>query len=98
MRKTLSDLYYGNLHPSELAVARGSAYEQLVNQQLKQADALCQQIGPQAAASYEALSNIDTQMSALAQEDSFICGFRLGARMMLEVFSDGDGNLHEIQS
>ena len=93
MRKTLEDLYYGNITPSEQqmtpssemekAVARVAGYEKRLMEQLEDAeqDALTKLIRSQ------------HEINGITATENFILGFRLGVRMMAECMDENDGDI-----
>ena len=48
-------------------------------------------LSPEAKERMEAITDLKHSLSILAEEDVFIYGFRLGARMMLDVMGDYEG-------
>ena len=93
MRKTLEDLYYGNITPSEQrmipdsemakAVARVASYEKQLTEQLEEAE-------------QETLTKLirsQHEINSITATENFILGFRLGVRIMAECMNDNDGNI-----
>ena len=83
MKTILQDLYYGNLNPSGKAFLPDSPYGRLVNDLTETEEKLL-----------PLLTSADIQ--SLSCEESFIDGVRLGARLILEIFSEADGCLHAL--
>ena len=93
MRKTLEDLYYGNITPSgqwmtpgseiEKAVARVTSYEKQLMEQLVETeqDALTKLIRSQ------------HEINGITATENFILGFRLGVRLMVECMDEDDGDI-----
>lgn len=46
---------------------------------------------PEAREQLEAINDLKSDLSVMANEDYFIYGFRLGARMILDVIGDYEG-------
>ena len=85
MKTILQDLYYGNLNPSGKAFLPDSPYGRLVNDLTETEKQL-----------YAALVQHNLDIQSLSCEESFIDGVRLGARLILEIFSEGDGCLRAL--
>ena len=93
MRKTLENLYYGNITPSEgdvvtnsnlrKAMVKVSQCESQLTEKLDGAEQLL------LAELFKARQEIDS-ITAL---ENFILGFRLGVRMTVECMDDNDGDI-----
>ena len=93
MRKTLEDLYYGNITPSEQqmtpssemgkAVARAASCEKQLLERLEETeqDALTKLIRSQ------------HEINSITAVENFILGFRLGVRIMAECMDENDGDI-----
>ena len=81
MRKTLEDLYYGNITPNEQQMTHGSEMEKAVARVASYEKQLMEQLG-------------ETEQAILiTATENFILGFRLGVRLMVECMDDNDGNI-----
>ena len=96
MRKTLEELYYGNLRPCERRMVLSSELQRAVDTVTRREEQLESQLD-------EAGQKILLEMSAAQQTvdhitalENFILGFRLGARIMLECMDSGDGDTKEL--
>jgi len=84
----LENLWYGNVSPSVRSLTRGSEVKKQLealntNEQIFTAELSVK--GQQAFDEYDKLS---ASISEQSECDAFVKGFRLGARLMLEVLSD----------
>ena len=48
-------------------------------------------LSPEARERLEAINDLKSDLSVMANEDYFLYGFRLGARMILDVIGDYEG-------
>lgn len=48
-------------------------------------------LSPEAREQLEALNDLKSDLSVMANEDFFLYGFRLGARMILDILGDYEG-------
>lgn len=88
MESILSDLYHGLIYPEEQYNARTEEFRALLRERASHYDDFLRQLTPPLAAQFEKI--LDEQVDDLPFEfqSMFIGGFRLGARIMLEVLRD----------
>ncbi len=91
----LKDLYWGNISPTERSIRPGSDYKKTSAQICEQIDRLLENLTPEEKHQLEAIDCLRNDMAAMAEEDAFIYGFRLGARMVLDVVGDYKGQFIE---
>ena len=87
----LQDLWRGNISPSERFVRRGSDYQKTSQKMSAEMDSLLELLTPEAKKQLETVGGLKDDMAMMAEEDVFIYGFRLGARLMLDVVGDYKG-------
>ena len=93
MRKTLEDLYYGNITPN--------AQDMVPNSELKRAVdrvALCEKqleeiLDEPGQMILTRLVRSQQEIDSITAVENFILGFRLGVRMMTECMDDNDGDI-----
>ncbi len=93
----LKNLFWGNISPTERSVRPGSDYKKASIQICEQIDRLLEILTPEEKERLEAIDSLRNNMAALAEEDMFIYGFRLGARMMLDVMGEYGGQFDEVE-
>ena len=91
---TLQELWRGNITPSERFVRAGSEYKEIAGKLSDEMDRLMEAISPEARRQLENIGNLRADMTVLANEDYFIYGFRLGARLMLDVLGEYKGQFY----
>ena len=87
----LRELWRGEISPTDRRVRQGSEYQQRAAEVRKQMADLAALLSPEVKEHMEDINNQKHSMAMLAEEDVFIYGFRLGARMMLDVIGDYEG-------
>ena len=89
MRKTLEDLYYGNITPHAQDMTAGSELKQAVGRVARyetQLDEAGQTI-------LTKLVRSQHEIDSITARENFILGFRLGVRIMAECLDDNDGDI-----
>lgn len=87
----LKELWRGNIAPVERSVRPGSDYKKISLEACKQMDRFGENLTPEEKKQLENINDLRSDMSLLAEEDSFICGFRLGAKIIMEVVGEYKG-------
>ena len=87
----LRDLWRGEISPTDRRVRQGSEYQQRAAEARKQIAEFAAMLSPEAKEKMEDINDQKHSMAMLAEEDVFIYGFQLGARMMLDVMGDYEG-------
>ena len=93
MRKTLEDLYYGNITPNEQRMTPGSEMEKAVARAASCEKQLMEQLGESEQAILTKLIRSQHEINSITATENFILGFRLGVRLMVECMDDNDGNI-----
>lgn len=87
----LDKLWRGEITPSERMVRPGSDYQKTSSQRNAEMKRLLELLSPEAKEQLEMVETLRYDMNMLSEEDVFICGFRLGARIMLDVMGSHQG-------
>ena len=93
MRKTLEDLYYGNITPNEQQMTHGSEMEKAVDRVASCEKQLMEQLGETEQTILTKLIRSQHEINSITATENFILGFRLGVRLMVECMDDNDGNI-----
>ena len=90
MSKILEDLYEGRVYPSEQYQPITEHYKHLRKEQQKHYDDFKKKIDSSLIEEFDDI--IDEQCNAIPIElsEMFIYGFRLGAKMMMEILQEND--------
>ena len=84
----IEDLYYGNIHPCERDVVRGSAMDRLMKLLCKNEETLTATLTEQQKEIFLKFKNCQDELSSLTERDAFRDGFILATRLMMEVTAD----------
>jgi len=93
MRKTLEDLYYGNITPCERQMAPDSELKRAVDRVARYESQLAEQLDEDAQTVLAKLIRSQHDIDSITACENFILGFRLGVRMMAECMDDNDGDI-----
>ena len=88
--KILEELWYGNVTPSERSVEKGSCLWNLGRLILQNEEELAPLLSEKATEVLEKLRDNQPELNDFNECEVFVCGFRLGARIMLEVLDGSD--------
>lgn len=88
MMTTLEDLYYGNTIPHEHSFKRGSAYSEVLGYVVRNEDDLKATLTEQQKEIFEKLKDRKSELHGMNELESFICGFKLATRIMIEVMHE----------
>ena len=88
--KILEELWNGNILPSERNIGAGDKMQHLGELIIRHEKALDPLLSEKAKELLEKLQDNQAEWAYLKECEIFTYGFRLGARIMLEVMDDGD--------
>ncbi|WP_050699259.1 DUF6809 family protein [Anaeromassilibacillus senegalensis] len=88
MKKILSDLYYGNLCPNERPFYATSAYNKAVKTLFECEDHLLTHLEEPLKDYMKRYQQAESQMQTITIEETYLDGFRTGARIMLEILTE----------
>ena len=88
--KILEELWYGNVTPGERSVEKGGRLWNLGRLILQNEEELKPLLSEKATEVLEKLMDNQSEPHSIRECEVFICGFRLGARIMLEVLDGSD--------
>lgn len=90
MNKILEQLYNGEIYPSENIVPTNPEYRPLTRKISDEREALQTKLNAEDSERLEALGEMYIETSAMYGYENFLCGFKLGALLMLEILKDED--------
>lgn len=93
MRKTLEDLYYGNITPNEQRMVPGSEMAKAVTRVTSCEKQLMEQLREAEQETLTKLIRSQHEINSITATENFILGFRLGVRLMAESMDDNDGDI-----
>ena len=87
----LRELWRGNISPNERYIRKGSEYAEVLQEHTTLEQALCQALTDEQNEVYDKICGGHARMMAISEEEAFIQGFRIGARVLLDVFGSYKG-------
>ena len=93
MRKTLEDLYYGNITPCEQQMIPGSELKRAVERVAKCEAQLMEFLNEEGQQILTRLIRSQHEIDSITATENFVLGFRLGIRLMAECMDDNDGDI-----
>ena len=95
MRKTLEDLYYGNISPAEQQYMRNTDYDKAIRTVSEKEKQLKLLLGEKEQELLKELVTAQVALNGITAMENFIIGFRIGLRLGFEVMDD-DGDVEMI--
>ena len=84
--QTISELWYGNIHPFEQCTYGDKRVKELMKLIVRNRDALGETLTEKQKEVLEQLEECINEMNDYAEQDAFSYGFRLGVRLISEAF------------
>lgn len=91
----LKELFYGNISPNHKKVRSGSKLEHLQNLITQNDNRLMATLTDEQKELFEKYKDCTDESTSLIELEAFMEGFRLGARLMLEITDDSKFDLEE---
>ena len=91
----LEKLWRGEISPLERYVRSGSEYKKVSCRMCDELDKLVEMLSPEAKQHYENAERLRHEANSIEQEDTFYYGFRMGARMILDVVGEYRGQFYD---
>ena len=93
MRKTLENLYYGNITPSEGDVVTNSNLRKAMVNVTRYESQLTEKLDGAGQVLLAELIKARQEIDSITALENFILGFRLGVRIMAECMDENDGDI-----
>lgn len=90
MRKTLENLYFGNIHPTEKSVNKKSRYWKVLMQTNEAYVQVSEMLSDEQVTVFDKYVSLQLSTQAEAELEAFILGFRLSTRLLLDSLVDSD--------
>ena len=85
----LEELYIGNVRPGERSFKRNSQYAKALDELVKVGDALTDGFTEEQKELFEDYMTAQREVNVLTDCETFCMAFRLGAKIMLDVLTEG---------
>ena len=86
----LEELYIGSVRPGERMFKRNSQYAKALNETVKAGDALTEILTPEQKTLFEDYMTAQREVNVLTDCETFMYGFKVGAKIMLDVLTEGE--------
>ena len=86
MKSYIEEFYYGNIEPQELSSELGSSLKKKLNSHVKNEDEFKEKLSEEEKKLFKKYSDSYNEFLSMSVADSFISGFRLGAKFTHDVF------------
>lgn len=96
MRRMLEELYYGNIRPNDKQFIRNTQFDKAMHVLSENETKLTGLLEGQEKKLFLDLVNAQSEVNGVTAVESFIEGFRLGARIAIEIMNEEDGCLVDI--
>ena len=93
MRNTLEDLYYGNITPGVQQIVPNSELKRATDRVARFESQLTERLGEAERTILAKLIESQDEVEGITALETFILGFRLGARITMECMDDNDGDI-----
>lgn len=88
----LENLYLGDIRPNERSFKRNSQYAKALDDLVKAGDALTDTLIEKQEEMFEDYMAAQREVSVLTDIETFCLAFKLGAKIMIDVLTDGRMN------
>ena len=85
----LEDLYLGDVRPSERSFKRNRQYAKALDELVKAGDALTDTLTEKQKEMFEDHMTAQREVNVLTDCETFLYAFRLAAKIMIDVLTDG---------
>ena len=96
MRKTLEDLYFGNITPNEQKMAPDSELKKAVDRVVRYENQLTELLDEDGQTILTKLIRSQHEIESITALENFILGFRLGAKITMECMDENDGDIKNV--
>ena len=85
----LEDIYLGDIRPNERSFKRNSQYAKALDELVKAGDALTDGLTEEQKELFEDYMTAQREINVLTDCETFCIAFKLGAKIMLDVLTEG---------
>ena len=96
MRKTLEDLYFGNITPNEQKMTPDSELKKVVDRVVHYENQLTELLDEDGQMILTKLIRSQHEINSITALENFILGFRLGVRIMAECMDENDSDTRNV--
>ena len=93
MEKTIRELFYGNIYPCEKCGTKNSEIKDLTGKLSEYRESLCRELTDKQKEALEKYDDLLGEISSLFNEEFFVEGFMLGAKIIKEALEQNKNPL-----
>ena len=90
----IEQLFYGNIAPQEQSISKNCELKKVWDELVACEEELSLKLNPEEKALFNKYIDCHAKASLLNEKDAFVNGFRIGAKLTLDTFSDTDDLLY----
>lgn len=87
--QVLEDLYLGDIHPNERTFKRNTQYAKALDELVKAGDTLTDGLTEEQKELFKDYMTAQREINVLTDCETFCIAFKLGAKIMLDVLTEG---------
>ena len=88
MHEILKDLWYRNIDPQKKTLLQSNEYNDVFSLMLKNQETLNSMLNDKEKEVFEKFCDCSNEVNLYNEEDTFVAGFKLGARIITEALCD----------
>lgn len=94
--RILEELWYGNITPNAREFVRGTEFDEACQMLCKKEEKLNALLAEKEQEIFKKYQACQSEITQISECETFISGFRLGAKIMLEVLSESESTFKSI--
>ncbi len=95
-KSILKEFYYGNITPVERQIINGSEVKRVAKELDTAENQLRTILQPEAVPLMDRYGKLQTELASLTEAETYVDGFKTGARFVMEILDDSHENLRPI--
>ena len=95
-QSTLEELFYGNISPNEVRFVKDSLYGKCFDKVSILSGMICSQLDEEYINKMNELETLYTRILSETEREYFISGFKLGAKIVTEVYTGSSSTFSEL--
>ncbi len=92
-KSILKEFYYGNITPVERQIINGSEIKRVAKELDTAENQLRTILQPEAVPLMDRYGKLQTELASLTEAETYVDGFKTGARFVMEILDDSHENL-----
>lgn len=93
----LEQLWQGQIAPFEREIGEGSEFQKLSQKTTELQNLFYKELSPDGKKTFNEYYDIEQELTTISEQDAFIKGVRIGARIILDIMGEYDSPLPQIE-